>query len=117
MGDSSVIENDEDEGNHEVVSPQQAEQVVPVAIPSPVLFSKKLAEEAVAKRNVRLRNQSTEESPAQPTSTNDASSSSPPFSATPSSPTIGQSAGARSRQKRMAPPPPDVQTIASSSLS
>lgn len=114
-----MIENDEDEGNHEVASPQQAEQVVPVAIPSPVLFSKKLAEEAVAKRNVRLRNQSTEESPAQPTSTNDASSASPPFSTTPSSPNIGQSgaAGARSRQKRMAPPPPDVQTIASSSLS
>lgn len=114
-----MIENDEDEVNHEAVSPQQAEQVVPVAIPSPVLFSKKLAEEAVAKRNVRLRNQSTEESP-QPTSTNDgSSSSSPPFSATPSSPNIGQSgaAGARSRQKRMAPPPPDVQTIASSSLS
>lgn len=82
----------------------------PLAIPSPVLVSKKLAEEAVAKRrNVRFRHQTTvieegEETSIDNVTTADASAKLIPEND--SAPTGETKTIRRTRQKKMAPAPP-----------
>lgn len=142
MGDSSVKEPEIESRTPSPVQPPAPPSPPPVRIPSPVLVSKKLAEEAMARRNCRFRQQedSAVTTPLLPASTQvnpaaavaiEAPITTPaavaePITSANTSPLLsreqaqskannnGQSV--RSRQKRMAPPPPSVTTAAEVAL-
>ncbi|XP_046445772.1 mucin-5AC-like isoform X8 [Daphnia pulex] len=119
MGDSSISS---DSAGDRSISPSRSEEpappppvVEPVAPtpPSPVLFSKRLAEEAVAKRNSRLMlsQMSTEASTTTTTSPNDA----PPLRKTISTTSNGVAAASSAptkpgAKKKRAPAPPQPQS-------
>ena len=113
MGDSSISS---DSAGDRSISPSRSEEPSPPTEPqppvtprppSPVLFSKRLAEEAVAKRNSRLlmSQMSAETSPMTTTSANGQTLTRQP--STPNGTIVPSKPGAK-KKRAPAPPPPSA---------